>query len=155
MYEYGALLDTLYQRGARNFLVLNIHPFERSPMLEGSDAKAKRELGELVAGWNSNTTEMVLQFRNTHPDATVFLFDLYDLWNQILDDPCSHEPTCGIEVTDTFCEGYMYEQEDTYLFDPACKYPVSSYFWLNSMHPSWRVHDATAKAIAALLSGTP
>lgn len=152
--EYGALLDVLYQRGARNFLVLNILPFERSPMLEGSDAKAKKELGEMVTGWNGNITRMVSQFRDTHSEATVFLFDTYDLFHQILDDPCSYEPTCSLQVTSTYCEAYMYEQEDQYLFDSGCRYPVNQYFWLNSMHPSWKVHDATAQAIAALLSDT-
>ena len=33
-------------------------------------------------------------------------------------------------------------------FRPECGVPVNEYFWLNSLHPGYRVHDAMAKKLA-------
>lgn len=152
--EYVALLDVLYQGGGRNFLVLKVLPFERSPMLDRTDAEAIREMGDLIRAYNNNLTRAVSQFSSTYSDATVFLFDTHALFNQLLDDPCSYEETCPLQVTTTYCKAYMGEKDDQYKFDPECQYSADKYFWLNTLHPSFRVHNATAKAIAAYLSNS-
>lgn len=38
-------------------------------------------------------------------------------------------------------------------FDPTCLYPESEYFWLNTLHPTPAIHNATAFQIAQMLSG--
>lgn len=37
-------------------------------------------------------------------------------------------------------------------YDASCGIPVNEYFWLNSLHPTYPVHNATAREIAELLS---
>jgi len=40
-------------------------------------------------------------------------------------------------------------------FDENCTYPVNEYFWLNSLHPTYPIHDVVAEGVAELLSGPP
>jgi phospholipase/lecithinase/hemolysin len=39
-----------------------------------------------------------------------------------------------------------------YTKDPSCDYPVNEYLWLNDLHPTFPVHNATAASIVKLLS---
>jgi hypothetical protein len=41
---------------------------------------------------------------------------------------------------------------DWYTKDAGCEYPVNEYLWLNTLHPTFPVHNATAASIAELLS---
>lgn len=38
-----------------------------------------------------------------------------------------------------------------YTFDSECGVPVDEYFWLNTLHPTFRVHNVTAQKIAEML----
>jgi phospholipase/lecithinase/hemolysin len=38
-----------------------------------------------------------------------------------------------------------------YTKDASCDLPVNEYLWLNDLHPTFPVHNATAASIAALL----
>lgn len=42
---------------------------------------------------------------------------------------------------------------DTYI--ESCGYAVDEFFWLNSLHPTYPIHDVVAEGVAALLSGPP
>ena len=148
--QYAALLDILYQNGGRNFLVPNVLPFERSPMV-GKNSEKIRKMGYLTRACNSNLARVVSNFRDTYSDAKVFMFDTHDLFTQLLNNPCSHEETCPLQVTTTYCESYKTVRDDQYKFDAACEYSVDKYFWLSAVHPSFRVHNAMAKVIAAYL----
>jgi len=39
-----------------------------------------------------------------------------------------------------------------YTKDASCDYPVNEYLWLNDLHPTFPVHNATAASIVELLS---
>jgi phospholipase/lecithinase/hemolysin len=41
---------------------------------------------------------------------------------------------------------------DWYTFDQKCAYPVNEYMWLNSLHPTFPTHNATAWDIVAFLN---
>ena len=38
-----------------------------------------------------------------------------------------------------------------YTKDASCDYPVNEYLWLNDLHPTFPIHNATAASIAKLL----
>lgn len=40
---------------------------------------------------------------------------------------------------------------DWYTFEPACGIPVHQYFWLDYIHPTFPMHNTTAREIAALI----
>lgn len=35
--------------------------------------------------------------------------------------------------------------------DPSCLYPVNQYLWLNNLHPTYPIHNATAASIVKTL----
>jgi hypothetical protein len=41
---------------------------------------------------------------------------------------------------------------DWYTKDANCEYPVNEYLWLNTLHPTFPIHNATAASIVELLS---
>lgn len=127
-------MDDLYKNGARNFLFLNLSPLERAPMIGPNDTEGRDELGSLIKGYNTNLTQALSQFSNTNPDAAVFIFDTYTLFNQLLDDPCSYKETCPIKDTTTFCPAYENERVDPFQDSPDCAYPLDKYFWINGLH---------------------
>lgn len=38
-----------------------------------------------------------------------------------------------------------------YTKEPSCQYAVNEYLWLNSLHPTFPMHNATASSIAKFL----
>lgn len=133
MHEYAALLDVLYQTGARNFLMLNVPPFDRSPMLSGRDPALIPVLADTVTTYNKNLTKAIDTFGVTHANATVFQFDVNGLFHNILDEPCSHTETCALKDTFTYCRAYQHEKENPYRFNRRCQYSLDKYFWLNTL----------------------
>lgn len=146
--QYHALLDTLYENGARNFLIMNTLPLDRAPFIERLNEKSRRELESLVYAFNADLNHVASTFADTYADATVLRFDTHAFLSKLMDDPCVMKETCSLKVMDTYCRVYMHEENDPNRFDAECGYPISEYFWLNTLHPSSRVHDAMAKAIA-------
>ncbi|CCF34231.1 hypothetical protein CH063_06264 [Colletotrichum higginsianum] len=43
--------------------------------------------------------------------------------------------------------------EDTLV--ESCTYRVNEYFWLNSLHPTYPIHDAVAETVGAALAAGP
>lgn len=39
--------------------------------------------------------------------------------------------------------------------DPGCGIPVNQYFWLNSLHPTYPMHDVVAEQVVAALEKGP
>jgi phospholipase/lecithinase/hemolysin len=38
-----------------------------------------------------------------------------------------------------------------YTKDPSCQYAVNEYLWLNELHPTFPMHNATAASVAKFL----
>lgn len=133
--RYVEILRELYSAGARNFLVLQLSPLERAPNANWNDEHLKQELGDLITGYNTNLTRAVTQFSDDNSDAAVFIFDTHELFNKLLDDPCSYPETCPIKVTDAFCPAYENERSNPYVNNSSCAYPLDEYFWINGLHP--------------------
>ncbi|QIW99443.1 hypothetical protein AMS68_004961 [Peltaster fructicola] len=148
--EYAAYADLLYQTGARNIMFMNIPPIERAPLAEIIDTYDDWHLW--VAGWNANLTSLVYNFRAHHPDATVFLFDTFKLYDDVMNEPCLFPESCGFEVTTKFCPTYAFGAPSLTYLDPKCPHSIDKYFWMNDLHPTTRTHNMTAHAIAQALS---
>lgn len=150
--EYASLMDTLYQHGARNFLFVNVPPVNRSPLTVSAGTAAQAAEAQDIAAWNANVTSLAANLSRTYVDATTFVFDAHSLFEQVLDDPCSHSETCAYRNTTDYCEAYMDGTPSWYTFNPNCSLPVDEYFWLNSLHPTFRMMNVTAQAMARQLS---
>ena len=158
--EYAALVDQLYQAGARNFLFLNAPPVDRSPLTQGqgsneSSAEAAANAAKeriYITAYNFNITVMAANLSNTYRDAFAYVFDTNAIFSQVLDDPASHPETAPYQNTTAYCPPYENGTPSWYTFYENCTYAVDEYFWLNSLHPTFRMMNVTAQEIASQLS---
>lgn len=149
---YSGLVDELYQTGGRNFLFLNVPPVNRAPLTTAQGVAAEQLEAADIADWNSRVAKLANNLTHTYSDATAFLFDTNAIFDQVLDDPCSHPQTCPYKNTTDYCVAYENGTPSWYTFNATCGIPVDEYFWLNTLHPTFRMHNATAQAVAKELS---
>ncbi|KAH3919065.1 hypothetical protein HBH56_028330 [Parastagonospora nodorum] len=152
--EYAGLLDQVYDTGARNFLFLNVPPVNLSPLIteKADDGYATEYEGRVIADWNGRVANMTAQFKAKHAGVTAFVHDTNALFTQVIKDPKSVEQTVGYKNTTAFCKAYANGTPTWYTKDASCDYPVNEYLWLNDLHPTFPVHNATAASIVELLS---
>ncbi|KAL8707203.1 MAG: hypothetical protein Q9225_007804, partial [Loekoesia sp. 1 TL-2023] len=101
MASYATNLDTLYEAGARNFLLLSTPPLDISPYfthgetpsgngdhLTSSQRQSDREkIKKAVEDYNSRFPSLVEGFRSSHPEATVFWYDTHSLFSDMQEQP--------------------------------------------------------------------
>ncbi|KAL0565021.1 hypothetical protein V5O48_017010 [Marasmius crinis-equi] len=95
------LQDDLYQTGARNFLFLNLPPFDRSP-----GGNYSEEVKDEILKWNTLLPTQISNFTDTYPDVTAFLFDTQALWDEFYANP----EEFNITDPDTIGGGLWYDQ---------------------------------------------
>ncbi|KAG8722613.1 hypothetical protein FRC08_017446 [Ceratobasidium sp. 394] len=80
--------QNLYNLGARNFLIINMPPWDRSPMgaqIAGLDVK--------VLAWNAQLVESALDFSVQHVDASTLVFSSWDTISTIINNPAFYNIT--------------------------------------------------------------
>ncbi|KUJ10928.1 uncharacterized protein LY89DRAFT_595545 [Mollisia scopiformis] len=151
---YSRLLNTLYGAGARNFLLLNEPPLERT-WQPAEKEKIKAKFASDVAIYNQRVKNAAFDLKKTFPDSNVFHLNTNDLFNQALDDAKAFPQTSGILNTTDPCPEYQSGTPTSDYYDPKCRIPVNQYFWLNGLHPTYPIHDVLAEHIAKLLKQGP
>ncbi|EME81427.1 carbohydrate esterase family 16 protein [Pseudocercospora fijiensis CIRAD86] len=151
---YSSLVEELYTSGARNFLFINVPPVNRSPLTMAQPYQSQTQERKDIEAWNANLTTMVNDLHKKHKDTTVFPFDAYKLFGQVLDDPCSFDKTYPYKNTTSYCEAYANGTPDWYTYNATCGISVDQYFWLNSLHPTFRMHDLLAQQIGDVLNNS-
>lgn len=148
---YSDLVEQIYQTGARNFLFINVPPVNRAPLTTAEGEWAIETEAADIAEFNSRITAMAANLTETHGDTKTFVFDSNALFDKVLGNPCSYYQTCPIKNTTSYCAAYENGtlSWDTYI--ESCGVPVDEYFWLNTLHPTTRVHNVTAQQIAEQL----
>ncbi|KAF1945313.1 hypothetical protein EJ02DRAFT_338781 [Clathrospora elynae] len=151
---YSALLEKIYETGARNFLFLSTPPVNLAPLTLDKDdgGYARENEGKAIRDWNERLTALAAAFKHTHKGVEVFVHDTWGLFNSVIADPGSWEQTAGLKNVTGYCRAYANGTPTWYTKDASCKYPVNEYLWLNELHPTFPIHNATAASIAALLS---
>ena len=112
-----------------------------------------------------------------HPDVTTFSLDTNFLFTLVLDNSTRFPETAGYRNTTDYCPSYTeyvfssyYNTSNTNIpgdlqaaltiasgtptltyFYPACGVPVNQYLWLNSLHPTYPMHNFIASQIVRLL----
>ncbi|QRW21417.1 carbohydrate esterase family 16 protein [Rhizoctonia solani] len=87
--------------GARNFLFLNLPPFDRAPGA-GYSQQVKGE----IAKWNTALPTHIANFTATHKGATAFLYDTQVLWDEFYAKPDAF----NITNPDTIKGGLWYDE---------------------------------------------
>ncbi|KAH9952170.1 hypothetical protein B0H21DRAFT_17018 [Amylocystis lapponica] len=141
-------VQILYDDGARSFLFITVPPTNRAPLLiEAGPANVAKIIGAL-SNYNDQLQQYVTVFQANHTDlnrATVF--DSRPVFNTLLDNP----ETFGFVNITGYCGAYVNGTPNQTTQIAPCA-PVSNYFWLNTLHPLYTVHNILAHAIATVLS---
>jgi len=142
-------IESLYESGARSFLFLNVPPTDRAPLqiVEGPEIVA--QFKALLLDYNNLLNATVHNFTQTHEDVQLgMVFDTRPVFNTLLDN----SQTFGFVNITGFCEAYENGTPEITTWIEGCAAPVSSYFWLNTLHPLFTVHNILAHAISTALS---
>ncbi|VUC20931.1 unnamed protein product [Clonostachys rosea] len=112
-------IDSLYETGARNFLLLSVPPLERAPRTtQSSDAENRVPLmKDAVQDWNQRLEVFKRRIQYLHSNANVFLFDTYSLFQKVIDDPAQYEETAIYKDTTTYCSAYQRRNVAFYIFN--------------------------------------
>ncbi|KAF9462717.1 hypothetical protein BDZ94DRAFT_1290124 [Collybia nuda] len=141
-------IENLYKQGARSFLFLTVPPTDRAPLFLQQGPAISKSLRGFNADYNVRLVRTIARFKARHRDLDqVNIFDTQPIFNLLLDNA----KTLGFANSTGFCEVYQNgTPQRTTQISPCA--PVSSYFWLNSLHPLFTVHESIAHGISTLLS---
>jgi len=145
--RYFEQIENLYSKGIRSFLFVNVPPIDRAPLFiqQGFDATVK--VKSSLADYNAQLVQQVRAFQGRHSDLDqIIIFDSNTLFNTLLDSAS----VLGMVNATGFCEAYQNGTPSMTTQVPGCA-SVSNYFWLNSLHPLFTVHDILALAISTKL----
>ncbi|KAI9698546.1 MAG: hypothetical protein M1820_007436 [Bogoriella megaspora] len=148
---YAQYLDKLYKNGARNFLLLNVPPVNQSPGTTTYGSGAITSEGAAITDFNNKLSAAAKNLSSTYTDTTVFVFDSNTVFSNILSKPSTYPQTAAVKNTTGYCTAYQNGTPAQNTFDPSCGVPVDQYFWLNTLHPTFPVHNATAAQIVKTL----
>ncbi|KAL8708175.1 MAG: hypothetical protein Q9220_006936 [cf. Caloplaca sp. 1 TL-2023] len=180
--QYANNLATLYSAGARNFLLLNCPPMDLSPDFTGneniradqaglthSDPASRAAIKAAVEIWNAQFAPLQQNFLSSHPDATVFVYDTFTLFNNLQTQPdetlAGAESEYGLQkpITNLTSSCQWYDSlvghpvlgggGEGDFEDERCGGGVGGYFWLNGIHVTWSVHRILAGGVARGLWG--
>ncbi|KIJ24954.1 carbohydrate esterase family 16 protein, partial [Sphaerobolus stellatus SS14] len=146
--RYFEQVENLYSKGIRSFLFVNVPPIDRAPLFVVQGVANTKKVKADVADYNAQIVQQVKAFKGRHRDLDqITVFDSNTLFNTLLDNA----PTLGMVNATGFCEAYENGTPSPTTQVAGCA-PVSSYFWLNTLHPLFLIHDILAHAISTVLS---
>lgn len=164
-YEFGVqrvLMDTLYDSGVRNFMLIDAPPYDVFPV---ATMLTNREVYQQASiDWKKNLTTISWDHAAKHADASVFVFSSFDLYTDIFANTCSFHEICGIETRGWHCRESGYKRPEILTHDrltsvvelgdlswdgdkSKCAMPVEKYMWVDAIHPTRVMHNATAHAM--------
>ncbi|KAI5266786.1 hypothetical protein E4T47_08217 [Aureobasidium subglaciale] len=149
--ELSGLVDQLYTTGARNFLFMNVPPVDLSPLTQAAGPSSQAIEAADIADWNHRITTLSKSLSQKYTDTTSFLFDTHKVFSRVIEHPCAYPQTCAYQNTTAYCQAYENGTPSPTYFDPGCGISVDKYLWLNSLHPTFRMHDAFASQIVKLI----
>ncbi|KAJ3540284.1 hypothetical protein NM208_g415 [Fusarium decemcellulare] len=146
-------IETLYNSGARNFLLLTVPPLQRAPRITGSSASASRIplIANATMDWNSRIWTLQKRIQYLHSGASTFVYNSYPLFQKVIEDPLQFEETSVYKNTATYCSAYQSGTEDMDTKLDECEHAANEYLWLNSFHPTSPMHKLLAKEVANYL----
>lgn len=143
--------ECLYEAGARNFLLIDVPPIQRTPVGTAiisfiapyiyrrlrfspglSRAVDATDIESLIyEAWNIQLQEKLEEFYAAHSDISMLLFSSWDTFTRVLDNPVPH----GFSSDDVSKSG--------------------GGIWVDYLHPTSQMHDWIAGDLAGFLNGQP
>ncbi|KAI1174384.1 hypothetical protein F4777DRAFT_580070 [Nemania sp. FL0916] len=146
----SGLIDQIYTAGGRNYVLINVPPLERTPLIaEQGDWAVTTSKADVLA-WNQKVVDLAKTLKKK-ADTNVWVYDSYKSFGEVIDNPASHPETAGLKNTTEYCAAYQNGTPAPDTLDPSCGIPANQYFWLNNLHPTSAIHEVVAKGISDLL----
>jgi phospholipase/lecithinase/hemolysin len=102
----------------------------------------------MVHQYNDIIVSHASTFEATHPGTKALVFDTYSYLSNILDNPSAY----GIVNTTSYCPEYNAPDIATNYAAYGCL-PIEEYFWYNTGHITWKIHEWLAKGVGEFLEG--
>ncbi|KAI0904397.1 hypothetical protein F4823DRAFT_615111 [Ustulina deusta] len=150
----SSLVDQIYAAGGRNYVLINVPPLDRTPLIIPQGDWAVSVSGADVASWNQKVANFAEDLK-AKADTNVWVYDANKSFGEVIDDPQSHAETAGLTNTTDYCAAYQNGTPAQDTLDASCGVPVNQYFWLNNLHPTSAIHEVVAKGVADLLAAGP
>ncbi|KAJ3886704.1 hypothetical protein GG344DRAFT_56984 [Lentinula edodes] len=148
MARLASQVEIMYDSGARSFVFLTVPPTDRAPLQIEQGPEVAAQFKGFLADYNNQLDATVNNFTQHHPDVDLaMVFDTRPIFNTLLDN----SQTFGFVNITGYCEAYENGTPDMTTQVEGCA-PVSSYFWLNTLHPLFTVHNILAHALSTALS---
>ena len=141
--KIGDAINTLYEQGARNFLLVNIPPIGETPAVKLIDDRfpgVADSANGLSALFNAELEQIQIGLNSSLAGIDVRILDVFALLNEIILEPDSF----GIANTEDPCV-----TPDLPPF--TCKKPDTYLFW-DGIHPTKAVHGIVAQKAAEVLN---
>ncbi|KAF2020915.1 carbohydrate esterase family 16 protein [Aaosphaeria arxii CBS 175.79] len=149
--EYDSLVEKIYDTGARNFLFLTVPPVNLAPLTLENGPDAVEGEGKVILDWNERVKKLAGGLALKHAGVKTFVHDTHKVYSDIIEDVNAFEQTEGLKNVTGYCKAYQNGAPTWYTKDPSCDYAVNEYFWLNNLHPTFPVHNATAFSVVEYL----
>ncbi|TGJ84307.1 hypothetical protein E0Z10_g4460 [Xylaria hypoxylon] len=123
--RYFGLLDTLYAKGLRNYVLFTVPPFDRAPAIIYESATRVASLHSDIQTYNTKLATRLSKFKSAHTDVTAQIFDTTPTFKTILDNPTAYgapDATC-VNGNGKSC------------------------LWADTYHPGLVIHEYLAKAL--------
>ncbi|GLB40125.1 hypothetical protein LshimejAT787_0706350 [Lyophyllum shimeji] len=125
------IFDTLHQlyvkAGARNFVLFDIPPIDRSP--QAIDSESVQVIEDRVKTWNEVLQAQTTEFGLSSTEATVFLFSTHQVLTDVLEDPLEYDFS-----------------EDDPSNEGGC-------IWMDDLHLTSEVHDILGERLLTAVLG--
>lgn len=139
-----AALETVYEAGYKNYLFMNLPPLDKTP----SNLQTATPLPNLtmIESYNTILASAASSFQTSHPGSKAMVFDTYGYLFHILEHPAEY----GIKNTTAYCPRYDAPDISTNYAAYGCD-RIDEYFWYNSGHITFKIHQLLAGAVAEFL----
>jgi phospholipase/lecithinase/hemolysin len=139
----GIAVNTLYTKGARKFLLMNVPAVGETPAVKTLDSwipGTAFAADTLAESFNFGLATLQSTLNSLLPEIDIRILDIYSLLYEIIGDPASY----GIVNTEDACV--------TPNLPPfTCKKPDTYLFW-DGIHPTKVVHDIVAQKAAEVIN---
>ncbi|KAF4555481.1 Hypothetical protein D9617_2g054420 [Elsinoe fawcettii] len=141
-------VQTLYDLGYRNYLFMNLPPLDVTPGNVANAAQNKTIYPSLtqIGAWNKQLATSAGQFEKTQKGSKVMVFDTFKYLHGVIDQAEKY----GLKNTTGYCAQYNAPDIDTEYEKYGCL-PISEYFWYNTGHVTYRVHEILAGEVRKFL----
>lgn len=140
-------IDILYNAGARSFVFLNVPPLERTPLFIEQGSTAVTQVKSATLDYNTQLSSRIKTFIQQYNSSSVAkkngalglvkLFDTQKVFNTLLNNADALGFVNITGYADLYQNGTPNPTTQIYPYKPA-----SSYFWLNTLHPLFTVHES-------------